>query len=209
MGRQQPAPSTFGLGVPHQAPPPASPASAIDGVLAGRAPPTPLGWPLAAFLAQKPDISPQVQRSVIDHLTTAMSPEEGTLPMQACEEGIWRAAQQVRRRGSDRLAAIRKRRDAEREAANKKAEDALRRVNAAAAEERRLEAAQRAREAAAAERGRRALAARSEAIEAFKMAAGRKRRAWRARIASRLATPMHLVFVHRSEEVLVPYQGGK
>ena len=69
----RPGPQTLGLGSPQ--PQLASPATAIHGVLAGRAPPSSLGPPLSAFLAEKADISPQVQDSVIALLKTALSPE--------------------------------------------------------------------------------------------------------------------------------------
>ena len=96
----RPGPQTLGLGSPQ--PQLASPATAIHGVLAGRAPPPSLGPPLSAFLAEKADISPQVQDSVIALLKTALSPEEGSLSLESCQEGLERAADNVKGRRLNR-----------------------------------------------------------------------------------------------------------
>ena len=80
----------------------ASPTSAIHGELAGRAPPSPLLAPLSAYLADKADISPGVQFSVLSHLKTAMSPEEGSLSLEACRDALEAAAAKVQRKSSKR-----------------------------------------------------------------------------------------------------------
>ena len=83
---------------------PITPISAINRALRGRAPPTDLLPHAQNIVNLRQDATPGVTGSVADLMSTAMSPEEGTLTRDECKEELGSLVKVLQRRCSARLA---------------------------------------------------------------------------------------------------------